>query len=97
MQYKNGRALLPDSLLAELQKYVEGELIYIPKASQKRAGWGEKNGTRKMLASRNRKIYAEYHRGVTRQELVLKYNLSEDSIKKIIYRIERSEKLIVKA
>ena len=39
MGYKNGKDVLPCELLQELQKYVQGELIYIPKEDNVRAGW----------------------------------------------------------
>ena len=41
MSYKNGKDFLPPSLLKELQNYIQGELVYIPKIEQTRAGWGE--------------------------------------------------------
>ncbi|WP_390620616.1 hypothetical protein [Oceanobacillus picturae] len=46
MQYKNGKEVLPPNLLKEMQKYIQGELIYIPKKKSQRAGWGEVNGSR---------------------------------------------------
>jgi hypothetical protein len=53
MSYKNGRDILPPSLLKQLQDYIQGEIIYIPKKEQKRAGWGENNGTRIIIERRN--------------------------------------------
>jgi hypothetical protein len=38
MSYKNGKDFLPASLLKQLQDYIQGEIIYIPKKEQKRAG-----------------------------------------------------------
>jgi len=51
--YKNGKDVLPPDLLNELQKYVEGKLVYIPIKGKKRAGWGENNGTRIVIEMRN--------------------------------------------
>ena len=34
MQYKNARDVLPDRLLKELQQYVSGETIYIPRSDE---------------------------------------------------------------
>uniref|UniRef100_UPI001FDFBD93 CD3324 family protein n=1 Tax=Amphibacillus sediminis TaxID=360185 RepID=UPI001FDFBD93 len=53
MQYKNGKEVLPQSLLNELQQYIQGELIYIPKQDNQRMGWGENNGSRQMIRQRN--------------------------------------------
>jgi Mor family transcriptional regulator len=84
MSYKNGKEVLPRKLLIELQKYVQGELVYIPKPGECRAGWGENNGTRIQLMSRNIEIYNLYRNGISVKELIETYHLSEDSIRKII-------------
>ena len=86
MSYKNGKDFLPPSLLKELQKYIQGELVYIPKMGQTRAGWGENNGTRKLIEKRNREIYQMYKNGATVVELIQRFHLSEDSIRKIIVK-----------
>jgi len=84
--YKNGREVLPPSLLQELQRYVGGELIYIPKLSERRARWGEVSGTRKLLAERNREICRLHSGGMTVAELEAKFHLSTESIRKIIVK-----------
>lgn len=86
MSYKNGRDVLPPSLLRQLQDFVEGEIIYIPKKSEKRARWGENNGTRLLIERRNQEIYRLYKSGWTIHQLIEKYHLSEDSIRKIIVK-----------
>lgn len=86
MSYKNGKDVLPPSLLKQLQDYIQGEIIYIPKKEQKRAGWGENNGTRLIIEKRNREIYGQYKSGSTIFELIQMYHLSEDSIRKIIVK-----------
>ncbi|MEI7024974.1 CD3324 family protein [Paenibacillus sp. y28] len=86
MSYKNGKDVLPDKLLQELQKYIQGELVYIPKPEQKRAGWGENNGTRKLIERRNSEIYLMYNGGTSIRELIQRFHLSEDSIRKIIVK-----------
>lgn len=95
MQYKNGREILPTELLRELQKYIQGELIYIPTLEAERKGWGESNGTREYIRKRNIEIYKLYKEGLSIEMLMVTYNLSEDSIRKIICRINkgRLEKL----
>ncbi|RAV15528.1 CD3324 family protein [Paenibacillus contaminans] len=86
MSYKNGKDILPPSLLKQLQEYIQGEIVYIPKREQKRAGWGENNGTRLIIERRNKEIYRLYKSGWTILELIQSYHLSEDSIRKIIVK-----------
>lgn len=59
MCYKNGKDILPEKLLRELQKYIQGETIYIPK-TEERKGWGESNGTKRAIRERNLEIYKLY-------------------------------------
>ncbi|MFD0870626.1 Uncharacterized conserved protein [Chlamydia abortus] len=84
MSYKNGKDVLPPSLLKQLQEYIQGEIIYIPKREKKRAGWGENNGARLLLERRNKEIYRQYKNGSKMVELIQTFHLSEDSIRKII-------------
>ncbi|MBN2980951.1 MULTISPECIES: CD3324 family protein [Cohnella] len=86
MLYKNGKDVLPPSLLEELQKYVNGELIYIPKPQERRARWGEVSGTRQMLAERNREIRRLHEDGWSVEALEGKYHLSGESIRKILVK-----------
>lgn len=90
MNYKNGRDVLPPSLLKELQKYIQGELVYIPKPASKRAGWGELSGARKWLTERNKQIMQDYMNGWTIVELERKFHLSAESIRKIIGKSRRT-------
>ena len=87
MKYRNAAHILPDELLREVQKYTEGEAIYIPKKEDKRK-WGEGSGARKYYEDRNKKIRTEYEDGRTIDEIAEKYNLSVDSIRRIVYRKE---------
>ncbi|GAQ18179.1 hypothetical protein OPHB3_2118 [Oceanobacillus picturae] len=86
MHYKNGKEVLPPNLLKEMQKYIQGELIYIPKKKSQRAGWGEVNGSREIIAQRNEEIFKMSREGTSLEELEQMYNLSIDSIRKIIYK-----------
>ena len=91
MGYKNGKDVLPLELLHELQKYIQGELVYIPRKENIRAGWGENNGTRTAIRERNEEIYKLYNKGARVKELVDRYHLSEDSIRKIIVKTGREQ------
>lgn len=85
MQYKKGMDVLPPELLKEVQKYIEGGFLYIPKKT-KRAGWGEISGSKTLIESRNKDIYGMYKEGVTIEDLSDRYHLSTDSIRKIVYK-----------
>ncbi len=89
MCYKNGKDVLPKELLKELQKYVQGEIIYVPK-SEERKSWGESNGTREAIRERNLQIYKLYNEGMKIIELSDKFNLSEDSIRKILFKVNKN-------
>ena len=84
MKYKNASHILPDELLKEIQKYVTGEAIYIPEPGKKK--WGEGSGARQFYQERNRKIRSDYEAGTTIEEKKKKYNLSPESIKRIVYK-----------
>lgn len=85
MNYKKGTDVLPVHLLEEIQEYVEGSLIYIPKKSNK-AGWGYVSGTRQYLDRRNQRMHKLFEQGESIEALAEKYHLSEDTVKKIVYR-----------
>jgi len=85
LKYVNARDVLPPSLLHEVQKYLCGELLYIPKKDTQKAGWGQLSGARLSLSLRNRNIIDAYRNGATVYELTDMYCLSEASIRKIIY------------
>lgn len=84
MKYRNAKAVLPKELLAELQKYAEGELIYVPGRKPRKAGWGTLNGSRESYMLRNMQIVRHYQGGASIEELSGRFYLSKDSVKKII-------------
>lgn len=84
MSYVNGKEILPDYILSEIQKYYSGGLIYIP-LQEKRSKWGTKTSTKKQLEKRNREICHKKNNGSTIKELMEEYHLAYDTIKKIIY------------
>lgn len=93
MSYINGKDILPVELLTEIQKYIQGDIIYIPREEKTRAAWGQLNGTRTFLDRRNNEIYVLYKNGLSIDELVEKYCLSEDSIRKILMKSGRCMKM----
>ncbi len=89
MNYKNAKDILPEKLINEIQKYIQGDIIYIPIQGDK-ISWGEKNGTKNAIQLRNKKIFELYNKGYELKELENKFNLSESSIRKIISKIKKS-------
>ena len=85
MQYLNAKDVLPPELLAEIQNYTAGTLLYIPKQEKKRIHWGQLSGVKEQLHKRNRTITDYYKNGVTVTQLMDEFCLSEASIRKIIY------------
>ncbi|MGM0215284.1 CD3324 family protein [Enterococcus sp. AZ109] len=86
MKYHNANVVLPKSLVVEIQKYLQGEYLYIPAQKEKRKAWGECSGFRKEMDIRNQKITKEYQSGKSIEELADSYYLSTHSIKKIVYK-----------
>jgi len=89
MPYLNADGVLPPELLSEIQKYVQGALVYVPRQGTERLGWGRKNGTRAELDKRNTAIRAAKAGGRTIDELADEYCLSADGIRKILYCARR--------
>lgn len=84
MKYINATTILPDSLVKELQHYIQGTYLYIPVATQNQKQWGAVSGYRKELEERNRQIRAAHRQGVAISELANCYNLSSSAIYKIV-------------
>ncbi len=88
MKYQNAEEILPARLVAEIQKYVQGTQLYIPKPAGQRVGWGERNGQKRQIRLRNQEIRRCYQQGDTIEDLMEIYHLGYESIRKIIYRRE---------
>lgn len=84
MKYENAKDILPSELIAEIQKYAAGKLLYIPQKEEAKS-WGSLSGARQKLLARNQRIYNEYRDGKGIGELADMYFLSVDSIRKIVY------------
>lgn len=85
MKYMNAKDILPSELLDSIQKYVVGKAIYIPQRGDTRKGWGSKTETRQFIYNRNKRIKSDKNAGKTIDELMAKYHLSYDTVKKIVY------------
>jgi Mor family transcriptional regulator len=85
MKYLNAASILPEELVNELQKYVEGNYLYIPSKKRNRKKWGECSGSRMEFKKRNQKIREEFTTGTSMEQLSETYYLSIHAIRKIIY------------
>jgi len=85
MKYVNADVILPEDLLKEVQKYVQGGMIYIPTPERSRKKWGENSGSRIYLKQRNDEIRRNFAAGANIDQLSDQFFLSSDSIKKIVY------------
>ena len=92
MSYVNADDVLPKLLVEEIQKYVDGQLLYIPRKNENSLFWGEKSGKREKLAERNQAIVSRYYSGATIAELSEVYYLSEKRIRGVIHEYESSKK-----
>lgn len=85
MKYINAAEILPERLLKELQTYIEGDVLYVPRASVKKE-WGAANGSRTFYQERNREIKRLLKDGYSVDALSKKYGLANSTIRKIVYR-----------
>ena len=84
MSYPKIYEVLPKDIILQIQDYIEGEVIYIPKRSENKKSWGDCTDTKEILSLRNKKIYYDYCDGISVQQLAQKYFLAEKSIQRII-------------
>jgi Mor family transcriptional regulator len=85
MKYRRASEVLPEELLREVQKYAQGEALYVPKAKERKK-WGEDSGARSFYQQRNEEIREKYSQKVSVERLADDYCLSEDMIRKILFR-----------
>jgi Mor family transcriptional regulator len=91
MDYIRAAEILPQELIEQLQEYVDGAAVYIPKKEEEKKAWGAKTNTKTVLARRNERIYTEHLAGTSIKELASEYFLAEKSIQRIV-RQERSKR-----
>jgi Mor family transcriptional regulator len=85
LKYINANKVLPEKLIVEIQKYVQGETLYIPKPKTAYQKWGTSSGGRRILDRRNDAIKKSFISGSSIQQLAEEYYLSTETIKKIVY------------
>ncbi len=82
MKYVNAKVILPDSLVVEIQKYIQGRYLYIPCQTQSRK---KNKKSSNYIRYRNEDICKKYKSGYKIKDLAEEFYLSIDSIKKIVY------------
>jgi len=84
MGYRKAEEILPMEIIELIQKYVDGENIYIPRKENQRKEWGSNTTIHQELGNRNLQIVTDYKNGYKDQELAVKYFLSIKSIQRIL-------------
>ena len=86
MSYINANKVLPNNLIKEIQKYVNGINLYIPKVLNVR---NDQSSYRQEIYERNKEIYEKFQQGEKVSELAVKYYLSDKSIYRILGDMKR--------
>ena len=89
MRYIRADEILPPELLEAVQKYIDGQLIYIP--SKEKQECGSVTASRKYYCDRNRKIFLQRKAGASTEELSLRFSLSEKSVQRILRQQKAAE------
>lgn len=84
MRYVRAQDILPEELLSQLQQYVDGAYLYVPRAKENRLAWGDRTHSKEETAARNRAIFQDWASGQGVDELAKAYFLTEKTIRKIL-------------
>lgn len=95
MGYRKAEEILPIELIELIQRYVDGESIYIPRKMDNRKEWGSETLIKQELKSRNYEIFKDYGCGMSVAELAGKFYLSEKSIQRIIREMKRDKEVTI--
>lgn len=87
MGYRKAEEILPIEIIEMIQRYVDGENIYIPRKENQRKEWGNSTLIRQELEDRNTHIFMDFQEGHKVQDLSIKYFLSEKSIQRILRKM----------
>lgn len=85
MKYLNAAEVLPEYLLIEIQKHINGKILYIP-TSKEHMKWGEKNGSKQNYKDRNKRIKQQFHMGYSIVQISREYGLAYETVRKIVYK-----------
>jgi DNA-binding NarL/FixJ family response regulator len=84
MRYIKAAEVLPQEIVELVQRYIDGEYLYIPRKEANRKAWGENTSSREQLFARNRAICQSYKEGLSVRQLAERHFLSPKSIQKIL-------------
>ena len=84
MSYIKAEKILPEELIRQIQEYIDGVYIYIPRKPGNRYPWGQATGYKAELQARNDRIRSDPAAGVSIAALSQHYHLSEKSIRRIL-------------
>jgi hypothetical protein len=88
MSYKNAEEFLPEHLLTEIQQYVDGAYLYIPRQKDNRRAWGTSTKSCQCTMQRNCEIFRRYRAGSSVSELSALYFLSDKTIYHILAKMK---------
>ena len=86
MSYIKAEEILPEELIRQIQNYVDGVYIYIPRKPGTRHAWGQETDYKAELKARNDRIRSDYAAGTSVATLSRRYHLSEKSIRRILQK-----------
>ena len=86
MSYIKAEEILPEELIRQIQEYIDGAYIYIPRKPGTRHAWGQETDYRTELNARNNCIRRDFASGESIPALSRKYHLSEKSIRRILHK-----------
>jgi len=85
MKYVKAENVLPEALLNEIQQYVQGQSVYIPKPKHAYQEWGACSGGKKIIDDRNIYMKRSFKDGKSVYEIAEEHYLSVETVKKIVY------------
>lgn len=85
MRYVNAAEVLPQQLLMEIQRYINGDLLYIPNGEVP-TKWGEKSGSKSYYETRNKRIKQKYQDNCTIEQIAKEFGLAYETVRKIVYK-----------
>ncbi len=91
MRYARAQDILPADLVTQLQQYVDGAYLYIPRKQENRLAWGARTHSKRETAMRNAVIFQEAEAGKPVSELAKAYFLTEKTIRRILLEERREQ------
>jgi len=95
VKYLNGKVILPEELIQQIQNYAEGIYVYIPKRDTVKSKWGDRTNYRSEMDLRNKNIYDKYLEGVMIPRIADCYHLSLQSVRRIVLVKKREMEPVV--